>query len=97
VSLERFQQAVVVFVEVDAVDDIDAGHVAERAVEQALRNRFTGRGPDYYELPLRTPRGEVRLARVFSVSELGVAARNGGLWVSPTAQTFRRYNEEEAG
>ncbi len=95
-TLSRFRKAVVTFVEVDAVDERDADAVAEAAVRQALRNRFTGRGPDCYQMPMHLPPGGgVRIVDVFGIQELGRAARNGGLWVVPTGQPFRRYSEEE--
>lgn len=93
-TLRRFRKAVVTFVEVDAVDESDADSVAEAAVRQALRNRFTGRGPDCVQMPMRLPWGGVRIVDVFGIQELGRAARNGALWVSPTGQPFRRYSEE---
>lgn len=94
-ALRRFRRAVVTFVEVDAVDESDADSVAEAAVRQALRNRFTGGTPDYAQMPMRLPRGGVRIVDVFGVQELGRAARNGALWVTTTGQPFRRYSEEE--
>lgn len=95
--MERFRRAVVIFVEADAVDEADADAVAEMAVRQALRNRFTGGTPDCAQMPLRLPRGGVRIVDVFDVQELGRAARNGALWVTTTSQPFRRYSTEEPG
>ena len=94
-TFERFRRAVVTFVEVEAVDAFDADSVAEAAVRQALRNRFTGRGVDCHQMPMHVPGGGVRIVDVFETRELGRAAGSGLLWVSATWSPFRRPSQEE--
>lgn len=92
-DLPEHRVAIVVFASVHAVDELDAGHIAEAAVRAALRS---GVSPEHGDLELRRPArqgdsGPLRVrVPVHEIRELGMACGNGYLWVSPTGKAYRR-------
>ncbi|WP_190824731.1 hypothetical protein [Saccharopolyspora pogona] len=85
--------AVTVFVSVPAVDQLDGAFIAEIAVRQALRSTCTDTKTRRHTVQLRD--GEQRDLTVAAVREIGMAVRNGDLWISPTHQPFRLYEQEQ--
>lgn len=83
----EFDVAVVVFVRCRAVDRIDAGHIGEAVVREALVDAAEKRAmPLVVPVPRHLP-GET--ATVAGVMDLGVACGNGYLWTSPTLKAYR--------
>lgn len=93
-DLERFRVAVTVFAETEAVDSTDAGHLVERAVEDALRAAL---GNEEALVVTQPPRVEPPGRKVWLVQvlETGTAIGNGYLWVTPTVRAWREAGRDE--
>lgn len=93
-GLERFRVAVTVFAETEAVDSIDAGHLVEHAVEDALRTALGDEGALVVTQPPRIePPG--RKVWLVQVLETGTAIGNGYLWLTPTVRAWREVERDE--
>lgn len=88
---ETFRVAVTVFCEVQAVDETDATHIAERAVKDAIKRASVDKGA-----PTAIHHATLRFVAwnrnfdvtVHAVREIGMALRNGYLWAQPTSKSF---------
>jgi hypothetical protein len=85
-ELSEHRVPVTVFTTVRAVDYADASRVAEVAVRQALSNERLAALP----LEIRfVSRDHDVPVQVHHISETGIAAGNGYLWVEPTSRAYR--------
>lgn len=81
-AIAQHPVAVVVFVTASGVDERDAARVAEHAVSRALSDAAVDG-----MLPLNT-HGIPHVVTLHGVTEVGSAARNGDLQVTPSARAF---------
>jgi hypothetical protein len=88
-ELPEHRVPVTVFTTVRAVDYADAARVAEVAVRQALSGQRLTRLP--VEIRFVTRDHDVPV-QVHGISETGIAAGNGYLWVEPTSKAYRELS-----
>lgn len=80
---EKHRVAVVVFAEVEAVDHGEAAYIARRSVRAALAD-----GGLPAEVGFDHRSGQHLDATVHDVMDLGMAARDGYLWTTPTSRAY---------
>lgn len=85
---EKFQVAVVVFLEVEAVDDRDADSIAEHAIKSAIHKVTTREVEGRPVIDFHWNRNDFS-ARCFGVIELGCAYSNQLLYAKPTWLAYR--------
>lgn len=93
-EIKPHRVAVVIFTEVEAVDEGDAVFIAERAVKEAIRIASIGNEPLTSITAPRlefTSRGNNFTVGVHSVKEIGCAARMGLLWLNPTSSAYKKH------
>lgn len=82
-EMKKHRVAVVVFMDVEAVDEQDAGNVADMMLRDVIRLVGSHR--------ILTSRDNVWEGEIHSTMELGMAAGNGYLWTRPTGKAWQEF------